>query len=105
MWIGILKGIRMSVEAFAIPRFISNFFCQAKNISQHVATGKGLIIDICHAVGDGDGGQAAATTESLNADGCHAVADGDGGQAAATVVSITDYISILSLLNGRKVKS
>ena len=42
--------------------------------------------DARHAVGDGDGCQAAATRESITADACHAVGDGDGCQAAATRV-------------------
>ena len=32
------------------------------------------------------------------------VGNGDGGQTAAIRVSITNYLSALSLLNGRKVK-
>lgn len=46
------------------------------------------ITDACHAVGDGDGCQAAAIIESIIADARHAVGEGDGGQAAAARDSI-----------------
>ena len=44
-----------------------------------------ILADARHAVGDGNGGQAAASIESIIADACHAVGDGDGGQAAAFI--------------------
>ena len=39
--------------------------------------------DASHAVGNGDGGQAATTVEGIVADAGHALGDDDGGQAAA----------------------
>ena len=48
-----------------------------------------IIADACHAVGDGNGGQAAASRESIIADACHAVGDGDGGQTATARESRT----------------
>jgi len=38
------------------------------------------------------------------ANASHGVGDGDGLQGFAKRVSITDYLSVLLLLNGRKVK-
>ena len=40
-----------------------------------------------HALGEGDGGQAAAIRESILSDARHALGNGDGGQAAATLES------------------
>ena len=52
-----------------------------------------------------NGGQAGATTEGIAADACHAVWDGDGGQAAAIPVFVNCLISIACKLNDRKVMS
>ena len=56
-------------------------------------------------VGNGDGGQTAATLEAVISQTRDGVANGDGGQTAAIKVYITNYLSALSLLNGRKVKT
>ena len=55
-------------------------------------------------VAKGDGGQTAAIPEAVISQTCDGVGNGDGGQTAAIRVSITNYLSALSLLNGRKVK-
>lgn len=55
----------MSVEAFAAPSFILEFFCLAIDIRQLIAIGKGLPVDGGHAIGNGDGGQAAAAREYI----------------------------------------
>ena len=55
---------------------------------QAAAARESAIIDGCHAVGDGDGCQSAAAIESKTADACHAVGDGDGCQAAAARESV-----------------
>ena len=48
--------------------------------------------------------QTAAFTERIAANAGDRVWNGDARQAAADTVSITNYLSALSLLNGRKVK-
>ena len=59
---------------------------------------EGIITDACHALGDGDGGQAAAKHESSSTDVPHAVWDGDGGQTAAVREgSIADACHAVSL--------
>ena len=50
------------------------------------------MLNSCHAVGDGDGCQAATIIESIVANARHAVGDGDGGQAAAATESQTSNI-------------
>ena len=50
-----------------------------------------------------DGCQAAATIESIIVDARHAVGDGDGCQAAAAIVFASRFISTICVLNGRKV--
>lgn len=47
--------------------------------------------------------QTAAIIESFASNARHALGDGDGGEAAAIIVSITNCISIDYVLNGRKV--
>ena len=89
MWIGILKYIRKSVEAFATIRIISEFFCQAIDIRQIVVIGKSLEVDKGHTVGNCDGEQAAIR-KSRNADARHAVGGADGGQAGA-FIEYTNY--------------
>ena len=42
--------------------------------------------------------------ESEISNTCNRIRDSDWCQAAAIIVSITNYLSVLSLLNGRKVK-
>jgi len=44
----------------------------------------------CHAVGDGDGGEAATPIERIMTNACHAVGDGDGGKAA-TIIECIKY--------------
>ena len=58
-----------------------------------------------HTVGDGDGGKARAIIERRISNARHTTAYGDGGKARALTVSITNYISTISLLNGRKVRT
>ena len=60
--------------------------------------------DVGDGVADGDARQAAAIFERIVADVGDGVADDDSRQAGAVIVSITNYLSALSLLNGRKVK-
>ena len=52
-----------------------------------------------------DKGETIATSKSIPSNISYSIRDGEGGKTGATIVSITDYISMLSLLNGRKVKS
>ena len=58
-----------------------------------------------HAVGDGDRGKARAAKERTFFNPRHAIGNGERGKGYATIVSITNYLSELSLLNGRKVKT
>ena len=66
---------------------------------------KGIVANIGDRIGDDDGGQATATIKGKFANAGDRVGNGDGGQATAIMVSITNYLSVLSLLNGRKVKT
>ena len=43
------------------------------------------ITNACHAVGNGDGGEAGATLEYFPTNGCHAVGNVDGGEAGAII--------------------
>ena len=70
---------------------------------QAAATTKGIVADAGHAVGDGDGCQAAAIIECPVTDSGHAVGDDDGGQVTATRVFVSDYNIVTCSLNGRKV--
>ena len=49
--------------------------------------------------------QAAATIESRASNARHALGDGDGGEAAAIIVFANYFISVICKLNGRKVVS
>ena len=64
---------------------------------------EGIIVNDCYTVGDGDRCQTAAREESL-AEARNTIGNRDGSQTATARVSITNNISMLSLLNGRKVK-
>ena len=48
-------------------------------------------------------GQADARIEGTATDACHAVGDGDGGQADTARVFASRFISMTCNLNGRKV--
>ena len=69
------------------------------------ATRERIFSNARHAVGDGDRGEARAFIERTTSNARHAIGDGDGGKARAIRVSITNYISTISLLNGRKVRT
>jgi len=69
-----------------------------------MAKPESTIANARHAVGDGDGGKGGVIRENPCANARHAVGDGDGGKGGAIIVSITDCISTLLMLNGRKVK-
>ena len=71
---------------------------------QVAATRESIITYNCYRIRDYDWLQAAAVTESIIANTCYWIRDYDWCQAAARFVSITNYLSALSLLNGRKVK-
>ena len=64
---------------------------------------EGIAADAFHAVGDGDGGQAAATFEGTVADAGHAVGDGDGDQALTiskgTVADAGHAVSLFIICN------
>ena len=62
-----------------------------------------IVADGGDAVGDGHRGKAAATRESRPADGGDAVGDGHRGKAAATRAFTNRFISVIYVLNGRKV--
>jgi hypothetical protein len=53
-----------------------------------------IAIDIC---------QGAAVLENTKGDAGHAFGDGDGSQATAILVFVYCFISIIYVLNGRKV--
>lgn len=49
--------------------------------------------------------QTAAIIESFASNARHALGDGDGGEAAAIIVFANYFISVICKLNGRKVVS
>ena len=44
---------------------------------------EGTFTNACHAIRNGDGGQATATKEGIIVDASYAIRDGDGGQTCA----------------------
>ena len=56
-----------------------------------------------NTIGYSDGGQARATIERIISYARHTIGDGDGGQAWATRVFASLLLSIIYILNGRKV--
>ena len=62
-----------------------------------------IISNACHTIGDGYGGEARTTRERRKSNARHTVADGDGGKARAMIVFVYCFISIIYVLNGRKV--
>ena len=71
---------------------------------QGIATQKHTVANAGQGVGDGDGLQGWATKKRTVANAGHGVRDGDGLQGWATIVFVYHYISIIYVLNGRKVK-
>ena len=63
-----------------------------------------IIPNAFHAIGDGDGSKASAAREHSITNACHIVGDGDGDEARTGRVFVYHYISIIYVLNGRKVK-
>ena len=57
-----------------------------------------------HGVGDSHGCNSTATLKSVIAYGDYSIWNGYTLQTFTTIVSITNYLSVLLLLNGRKVK-
>ncbi len=70
---------------------------------QTATTRESTLADGGYTVGDSDGCQSAAIIESIIADGCHAVGDGDGGKATTAREFAICFISMVYVLNGRKV--
>ena len=65
---------------------------------------KRTVANACHGVRDGDGLQGCAPWKRIVYNTGHGVGDGDGIQGFAITVFVYHFISVIYVLNGRKVK-